>query len=1004
MPKLELLVSPPGTGKTTRCVDLFRREILKTKAGLDSHCYFVLPSREHAERVQNLVLKKDVHGLFNAHILSMNDLAEGVLAGGGPGRPTEAARRLAVSEALAGKDLEGKNPFGYFGSASGLRGFQELALEAIREFKAGLLSIGEFEARAQNLRRSDPVFAEKYRDFSILYKRYDQTLESLGFSEPDDLIAALEDLSGAGRAPGLVIFDGFYHFTRAQRKLLTLISRWADHTLVTLTLNPSHPAGDALFGYPERTRRFLKEAGFRETVLDEESRRTADPALRHVESCLFSPSPKVFRGEPPLTVISAPSKRVEFEMIAREIRRLYREEARLHYSDVCVILRSVSGRRALIESVFAEFGLPVAVHERKRLLESGLAAAIHRFLKLGIDGWLRDDVLYLAKSSYFRGVLSLEGAIELERAALRQNLTQGEEAWAALGETAKLSEGPAKFVGNLAAHARRVREAASAHAFGAAIEAFAAGLTKTEGEAADLDAAARGSLASVLASLRRRSAAAPSFSGDAAARETFAAVEDGLLSIKPAGRNRVQVYDAVMALPKEYKVVFVADLLEKVFPQSIIEDPLFKDSDRRALNGADPVLEERAWRLGGERYFFYMSVTRARERLYLTHSTHDADGKPVLASFFIEEVLRCFEKGAVRTIRKDVARFLASPGEWESAGDAARGLAELHAAGGERRDAAAKITKRWEDAPARLLSAMRAEPPSGGACFSDPAVKKLLPEAAGPFSASTLEAFLRCPFRYFAEDLLRLNQPVEGREDAHRGTLLHDVLYRFFERLPESDLRSGAYLDDPAAMKRELEALLEEGFEKSPLAAAPLYRRALWVSSMKKMLRDYVDLETALAGRGLVPAHFEYSFGKGRGDYLRLPDPEGDILIKGSIDRIDIDAEGGATVIDYKSSSRSLKKKIEKGEEIQMPIYLLAASRLLKLRPSGMEHRVLRTGSREDSGLTGELLDELLRKTEERVREAVRQIRAGKIEVAPKDCRFCDFDSLCRIEAKKKRG
>jgi len=68
MASLELLVSPPGTGKTSHCIDLFRQEILqpssakasedKSRGGIDSRSFFVLPSREHAERIQNLLLKK----------------------------------------------------------------------------------------------------------------------------------------------------------------------------------------------------------------------------------------------------------------------------------------------------------------------------------------------------------------------------------------------------------------------------------------------------------------------------------------------------------------------------------------------------------------------------------------------------------------------------------------------------------------------------------------------------------------------------------------------------------------------------------------------------------------------------------------------------------------------------------------------------------------------------------------------------------------------------------
>ena len=92
MPRLDLLVSPPGTGKTTHCIDLFRKEISRSRGGIDSRSYFILPSREHAERIQSLVLKKDAPGLFNAHILTIADLADRVLRVSG-GRPTDSIRR-----------------------------------------------------------------------------------------------------------------------------------------------------------------------------------------------------------------------------------------------------------------------------------------------------------------------------------------------------------------------------------------------------------------------------------------------------------------------------------------------------------------------------------------------------------------------------------------------------------------------------------------------------------------------------------------------------------------------------------------------------------------------------------------------------------------------------------------------------------------------------------------------------------------------------------------------
>ncbi len=997
MPKLELFVSPPGTGKTTECIDLFREQVSRSGGGIDSRAYFILPSREHAERIQNLVLKKGAPGLFNAHILTIADLTDRVLRTGG--RPTDSARRRALEEILSARDEKGESVYGYFRDSLGFRGFQELALEAIREFKAGLLSVAEFEKRAQPLLK-DPVFRSKFRDFSVLIKRYDAHLEALGLAEAEDELAAIQTLEDPGAAPELVIFDGFYHFTRAQLKFLTLVAGWSRHTVVTLTLDKAHRAGPVLFGYPERTRLALTSLGFKERTDFTENHRSSHPALRHLAGCVFAPDPAKYENQAPLTVISAPFLRTEYEMIAAEIRRLYREET-FHFSDICLILRAVSGQKALIESVFSEYEIPVEIHERSRYSESGLAVSFHRLLRLAAEGWKREDVLHLAKSSYLNGRLSMAGALELEHSALREGVREARENWVRLAQSGETSPEGRQFLDWLLQLEAQLLGAKSAHAFGALVTAFLSSLKA--GGSSTLDEAAFQALISILMTGRKRHLESGTpFEAPRYAREILAAIENSLFSPKIHGRNRVQVYDVVMALPKEYKVVFICDLVEKTFPQAPIEDPLFKDAQRRVINAGGTVLDERAWRLSGERYFFYMALTRAKERLYLAHSTHDSDGSPSLESFFIGEALACFGKDSVRRITRSVSHFLPERGQWESEADVARGLAALLFQGGSRRSLADLVPAGWKARPMLERAAEYAAGETFG--LKDPRVREAMASWAVPFSATGLEAFLLCPFRYFAEQALQLNGPLEGRENAQMGTLLHETLREYFEGLTAADRASGLYLREPGRMEAQLEKIFLRRFEEGPFRDQPRYRQIAWRESMRRMLKKYVKLELG-AESELRPQYFEYDFGKGgkgKSGYLRLADKSGEILIRGSIDRVDVDASGkNAVVIDYKRSSRNLNKKLKDGDEIQLPLYLLAVQRLLDLEPAGLEHRILKSGRRESPDLSPEDIQMLLDETEERVRQAVRRIRSGEIKVEPKDCTFCEFDAVCRVQTKR---
>ncbi len=189
---------------------------------------------------------------------------------------------------------------------------------------------------------------------------------------------------------------------------------------------------------------------------------------------------------------------------------------------------------------------------------------------------------------------------------------------------------------------------------------------------------------------------------------------------------------------------------------------------------------------------------------------------------------------------------------------------------------------------------------------------------------------------------------------------------------------------------------------------------------MRETLRAFVRHEQKLGlSRGLVPAYFEIGFGKdvqGALDYLEIENGREPIRLTGKIDRIDVSEDGRqALVIDYKRSQReySVKKKLEKGLELQLPIYLLVARKLLGLELLGAELRILRESKKdgvypEDAGKAldatksqmksaGEF-EAMLNDTEARIRQIVGRLKSADISVRSKSCNFCEFDPVCRFE------
>ncbi len=1009
MAKLELLASPPGTGKTTYCIDLFRQEILKSPAGIDSRSYFVLPNREHAGRIQSLVLKQGVPGLFNVHILTIQELGLSLLSGGALPKPSESLRRSILRQIL--EDHAQALP--YFANVKDLPGFYELLSERIQEFKSALLDAQEFERRARKLK--DSVFQMKSGNFAALMKYYGAELASRGLSEAEDSLMRLAAGSSRQMAEAqLVILDGFYHFTQAQKKLICVLAPRAARMVVTLTLPDDSPKRPHVFELAEDTRQFLIKLGFspprapRSSALHFliQNKRVTEPALLHLESSLFLAKPKIFsEKQTVLRLFTAETAHDEVESIAREIRQIHRD-TEWHFSDIAVILRGMKGYDKAIERIFGDYGIPMHVHERKKTLESGFGRFVHRFLGLILSDWPSTDLLPLLKSLYGPVAPEEEAVAWLERLAFSKNVLCGQPCWAKLAQEVRctgaqgslrwFSEAQDKLLSARSARALRLR--------------FTVILRQCRLDASEADQAALRSIENLL--MRVESLYAGGRTGAYSAQGFLAelqrAIEIGLFSQRPRGKNRVQIYDAVMAIPKEYRVVFIAGLLDQAFPKGVTQDPFFKDDERVALNlGArrgESKLELRSSHHAGERYFFYMAVTRARNRLYLSYPKKDRDGRSTLASAFMEEVRRGFSDLPV-VAEEANARWHC--GSWASERQAERAAAELlflpTPPNGTKEDkkkilvfsAARKNEPRFR----RILEAGWHD---GTARFRDARILEALQMRSPVFSATRLESFLTCAFKFYAQHTLRLKPYLEDRLRLEMGTLLHAVLDGFFKKLSAQEKNDAGFWKDRERIGVILSKDLEALFAESPLASEPMYRQRFLLSRMKQTLLLFARRESECAGeRDLVPKYFELEFGKlldgSPAPYPYLEIGKDKILIGGKIDRIDVSRDGdGALVIDYKLGSRNLKNKIEKGLEVQLPVYLLAVKRLLGMDVLGAELHFLESGKR--AALDTKTIGELLKQTEERIEDAARRIKKGDIAVRSKSCEFCDYESICRFE------
>ena len=289
-------------------------------------------------------------------------------------------------------------------------------------------------------------------------------------------------------------------------------------------------------------------------------------------------------------------------------------------------------------------------------------------------------------------------------------------------------------------------------------------------------------------------------------------------------------------------------------------------------------------------------------------------------------------------------------------------------------------------------------------------------------SPTTLESFAMCPFRHFLDHVLRL-APLEAPEQVvtiearERGTLIHDVLERYFRPDPEAALAVPPPFDD--AQLERLRALAEEAFARVE-SQGKTGKVLFWRIERDKIRRDlerFVAIETERArSTHATPVAVELGFGRGDEAPIVIRAAGRDVAFRGQMDRVDLEPDGSVVVIDYKSGSSEAYRDIERdalgrGRHLQLPIYAKAARERFAARPCdpGPAKARLRAEYRfvSSEASFGVVQVELTRTLDAALSEVlgilVSTIDAGCFPPNPgplerfghANCAWCDFDDLC---------
>lgn len=478
--------------------------------------------------------------------------------------------------------------------------------------------------------------------------------------------------------------------------------------------------------------------------------------------------------------------------------------------------------------------------------------------------------------------------------------------------------------------------------------------------------------------------------------------------------------------------LLICGLIDGELPAYRPDDGLLPDADRR-------LLEQQLGRSLFSQSQHEMDAEPLKLAVALAHTSSaslfwpqsDEEGRPVARSLFIDEVIQASGLPLptaidARSPHSDhhLADLWRTVQQFPSLMDS---LSQLDRSRASRIVALTRI----EEQRSRFFSVATSSDSSASA-HSHPFVGRILDESLigvlqprlpgspqHPLSASVLEDFARCPFRFFARRVLGIKPLGEGGEELDplaSGRLHHAVLEAFFkDRVAQGRLPLRADAEDRQALDDAVDRVLTDFTQQEHIGHPELLKvRVMRLRS--ELWRLVLHESKEPPDPDCKPALFEWQFGP-----LAIAATHGDegrmaLHIHGIIDRVDL-GTGKAVVLDYKAGRRERYQHYLNHEllktSFQLPLYVAALRADPTLHAEQPLHHVtaryysLRQGkvtkSLDDAVMTTLDRTTRLQNPDGNVAEVAyrlwRRLRDGDFAIVPKTCEGCGLESVCRIGA-----
>lgn len=907
---LRIIYGKPGSGKSSYCFSEIAKLIDKEKK-----IYVITPEQFSFTAEQKLMEAIDTKAVMNAEVITLSRMAYRVLSevgGSNKSSLSKCGKAMLIYSILS----QYKSELKFLGKSDENI---DLSMRAITEFKKHKVDVETLKEEASQ--NEDTYLRTKLADMALIYEKFEDKIASNYIDETDLLDMLANNLENTDIVKDSIIYiDEFAGFTKQEYEVIKELIKQAKQVNITICTNnletDTNPDQDIYYSNKITVRKLLNlveenDLKIEKPVNLDKIHRFKTEELKHLSENIYNiKSTKYEKNVENIELFLAKNEYSEIENVAKKIKKLVREE-NLRYKDIAIITKNIETYSSLVRAIFNQYDIPVFIDEKRDLNQNIIIQyilatlevlnknfaneAVFSYIKLGFCDIENDEIFklenYCNKWGIKQNKWKKDFIYELENENKKQEIER-------LNELRKLIINP------LLKLQEEIKKEKTATGITKALYQFMVQenieekvLKKIqELEEINLIDLANEYKMSYQIIINILDEIINIFKNDKMTIDQYSKIlkiglkNSGLGKI-PGTQDQVIFGDVERSRSHKVQAVFIIGLNDGVFPSVNKDEGFLNDADREKLKEHNIELAKGTIEnLYEDNFNIYKAFTTAENKLYLSYTSSDSEGKTQRPSILLNKIKRIFlgleEKSDVINKNYEIVNNIITYEEL------IENIAKLK--NKEKIDDIwyeiynyYKNQIEWNNKLKEDLEALKyTNIPKE---ISKENIEKLYGNTLNT-SVSRLERYRSCPFSYYLEYGLNLKERETLRvQSFNTGSFMHETIDQFFEQVNEEGLNLAELEEEQIAIL--VSKIIDENLSLSKnfvFTATAKYKvlvrrlKKIVSKALKYIIQTIIYSDFSISGT-------EIEFGK-KGEYkpiiLELENGK-KIEITGKIDRID---------------------------------------------------------------------------------------------------------------------